>query len=210
MRVVLHRAGISVVPEGDVDLQSISDWLACHAGHAFADRPTLNSSIQLVDLGPHADACREPINITSRHPDPVIRLIGNFAETPFELDGLSYRSVEGFWQGLKFDSDEDRRKIALASGDEARGRGASRGYNATVRYADETIAVGTADHWALMERACRAKFTQHDAARRALCGTGARPLEHRVRRDSRAIPGVVMADLWMRIRRDLLEETVEQ
>ena len=33
-----------------------------------------------------------------------------------------------------------------------------------------------------------------------LLSTGERPLMHRTRRDSRTIPGVVMADIWMRIR----------
>ena len=37
----------------------------------------------------------------------------------------------------------------------------------------------------------------------ALVGTGDRPLMHKTRRDSRTIPGVVMADIWMRIRRTL-------
>jgi predicted NAD-dependent protein-ADP-ribosyltransferase YbiA (DUF1768 family) len=54
-----------------------------------------------------------------------------------------------------------------------------------------------------MTRACRAKFTQHAEAMAALLGTGERPLVHRMRRDSRTIPGAVMAEIWMKLRAEL-------
>jgi len=54
-----------------------------------------------------------------------------------------------------------------------------------------------------MEKACRAKFTQNAEAAAALLATGDRPLTHVVRRDSKTIPGVVMAAIWMRIRKEL-------
>jgi hypothetical protein len=54
-----------------------------------------------------------------------------------------------------------------------------------------------------MERACAAKFEQHAQARRALLATGERPLTHKVRPDSRTIPGVILADIWMRLRERL-------
>jgi predicted NAD-dependent protein-ADP-ribosyltransferase YbiA (DUF1768 family) len=57
-----------------------------------------------------------------------------------------------------------------------------------------------------MRLACRAKFAQNADARAALLDTNERPLTHRVRRDSRTIPGVVMADIWMRIRSELRRE----
>ena len=67
----------------------------------------------------------------------------------------------------------------------------------------QEILVGTWAHWQLMERACRAKFAQNREATDALLSTGDRPLTHVVRRDSRTIPGVIMAAIWMRIRKDL-------
>lgn len=73
-------------------------------------------------------------------------------------------------------------------------------YGSYVVYGDTEIPVGSFRHWQLMKRACRAKFTQNDDARAALLSTGARPLEHKVRHDSRTIPGVMMADIWMAIR----------
>jgi hypothetical protein len=51
-----------------------------------------------------------------------------------------------------------------------------------------------------MERASRAKFEQNEEAAQALVSTGTRPLIHRMRDDSRSIPGVVMAEIWTRIR----------
>jgi hypothetical protein len=54
-----------------------------------------------------------------------------------------------------------------------------------------------------MEQACRAKFSQNEEARAARLATGWRPRDHVVRRDSKAIPGVIMADIWMRIRAEL-------
>ncbi|MBS0243478.1 MAG: hypothetical protein JSS20_14970, partial [Proteobacteria bacterium] len=73
----------------------------------------------------------------------------------------------------------------------------------TITYRGASVPVGTYAHWQLMARACLAKFEQNIDARAALLGTGTRPLEHRVRRDSRTIPGVIMADIWMRIRGQL-------
>ena len=58
-----------------------------------------------------------------------------------------------------------------------------------------------------MTAACWAKFTLHREAHQALLATGDRPLEHRTRRDSRNIPGVIMADIWMKIRRGLVKRT---
>jgi predicted NAD-dependent protein-ADP-ribosyltransferase YbiA (DUF1768 family) len=146
---------------------------------------------------------REPINITSRSPAPL-DLLSNFAATPFDLDGERYASVESFWQGLKFATRRERREIADLSGSAARKAGEKVGYGVTVAYADEEIVVGTWAHWQLMQRATEAKFTQNDGARAALLGTAPRPLTHRTRRDSRAIPGVIMADIWMRLRAKLL------
>jgi hypothetical protein len=35
---------------------------------------------------------------------------------------------------------------------------------------------------------------------------GERPLTHKTRKDSRTIPGAVMADIWMRVRRELAKD----
>ena len=54
-----------------------------------------------------------------------------------------------------------------------------------------------------MAEACGARFTQHTGAREALQSTRSRPLTHRTRRDSKTIPGALMADTWMRLREQI-------
>lgn len=144
-----------------------------------------------------------PLNITYDDAPMPLRLISNLAETAFELDNRFYSSVEGFWQGLKLPEEVDRQRLAELSGHAAKSAGPASKPGDRIVYDRREIVVGTVDHWELMERACRAKFEQDEDARAALLSTGARPLEHKVKVDSRTIPGVIMADIWMRIRADL-------
>ena len=90
--------------------------------------------------------------------------------------------------------------MAKLWGREAKERGSSFEQPTDFVYDGVFIAAGSPEHWALMRAACEAKFTQHDEARIALMATGERWLTHKVRRDSRTIPGAIMADIWMRIR----------
>lgn len=145
----------------------------------------------------------EPINITYDSTPMPLRLISNLAETAFELDGRCYASVEGFWQGIKLAGEEDRLEVAGLAGHAAKNAGPKVEPGDRIVYEGREIVVGTIDHWALMERANLAKFEQDEDARAALLSTGVRPLVHRVKPDSRTIPGIVMADIWMRIRERL-------
>ncbi|MGQ0636045.1 MAG: hypothetical protein ACT4QC_15650 [Planctomycetaceae bacterium] len=203
MKVILKDRQLVFVPEDALETDELAAWKLLHAGHVLAVEHNEGTGASLVDLGDREIACREPINVTSGHADEAIRLIGNFATTPFVLDGQVYQSIEGFWQSLKFDEGRERREVAALDGPAAKRRGADRGYGQHVEYAGQPIAVGTTVHWDLMRRAVRAKFEQNALAREALLSTGDRPLEHRVRHDSRTIPGVIMADIWMRLRAEL-------
>ena len=174
--------------------------------HVFAlVRQPDGQTVRLTDLGPRVHACREPINITSRSPEPFV-LISNFAHSPFELDGQRYASVEGFWQSLKFSEPAKSLEVAALYGQHARAAGFDVPYQDSLQYQGRIVRVGTADHWDLMKAACEAKFAQDSPARAALLLTGSRPLTHRTRKDSRTIPGVVMADIWMRIRARIGQE----
>jgi predicted NAD-dependent protein-ADP-ribosyltransferase YbiA (DUF1768 family) len=146
------------------------------------------------------------LNITYDVTPMPLRLISNLAETSFELDGRWYSSVEGFWQGLKFPDEADRERLAELAGHAARTAGPKSEPGDRVVYQGREIVVGTVDHWELMERANMAKFEQDEEARAALLSTGSRRLVHQVPVDSRTIPGVVMADIWMRIRDELADE----
>jgi predicted NAD-dependent protein-ADP-ribosyltransferase YbiA (DUF1768 family) len=203
MKVRLKPGLIVVTAESAEERESLVQWGRGADEHVFVLKLQDEQTFRLTGLGPRADACREPINVTSRATDPAIQLISNFAHTPFELDGRQYASIEAFWQGLKFPDEERRREIALLHGDPARQAGFEAPESTTIEYRGRNVRTGTADHWQLMSMACWAKFHQHEPAKQALLGTGERPLVHRTRRDSRNIPGVVMADIWMKVRRGL-------
>jgi predicted NAD-dependent protein-ADP-ribosyltransferase YbiA (DUF1768 family) len=181
----------------------LAEWLARHAGQVFRVGEIKGGSAMFQSIGPEAEACRAPINITSQSPPPL-RLISNFAHTPFVLDGAEFASVEGFWQGLKFPDEPDRRRLAALYDSAAKNAGFAAPPVDAFVYGGRSVRVGTFDHWQLMKRACLAKFEQNEAARDALLSTGTRPLVHQVRQDSRTIPGVIMADIWMRIRARML------
>lgn len=201
MKTLLKPDGIVLAPETGEERGALAHWRAAHAGFAFALAEPSGEGAMLAALGPRAEACREPINVTSVSPEPI-RLIANFAPTPFTLDGVTYACVEAFWQSLRFPP-EQRPRIAALGGAAAKQESAGQPYGSHIVYDGQAIPVGAWDHWQLMRRACRAKFAQNDDARAALLGTGERPLIHLVRPDSRTIPGVIMADIWMRLRAPL-------
>ena len=182
--------------------QAICAHLMAVDAHVFQLHCTTDRGFAFTELGPEADACRAPLSIT-RSVEPQFQPISNLARTPFELDGERYASVEGFWQGLKFVEPEQRRQLAKLFGPEAKGRGAAAGQSTTIDYGDESIATGSPEHWQLMRRACEAKFSQDKRARTALMATGQRWITHKVRSDSRTIPGVIMAQIWMDVRAEL-------
>lgn len=177
------------------------------AGKVDASRPNArqdSAAASAEDKSTPAEPINaEPINIAFDATPMPLRLISNLAETSFEFDGRFYSSVEGFWQGLKFPGDADRERLACLAGHTAKSAGPKSEPGDRIVYEGREVVVGTVDHWALMERASRAKFEQDDDARAALVSTGSRPLVHKVPIDSRAIPGVIMADIWMRIRASL-------
>lgn len=206
MKVMLKDALVVLVPETEGETGDLARWKTAHGDHVLLARCDASSDVaalELHDLGPRAEACREPINVVSNNPDPGARLISNLATTPFELHDRRYRSVESFWQGLKFPSEAERLRIADCEGPRALSEGSRQGYGKTISYGGAEIAVGTFEHWRLMEQACAAKFKQNADARMALLATGERPLVHIVKRDSRSIPGVIMAQIWMRLRSQL-------
>jgi predicted NAD-dependent protein-ADP-ribosyltransferase YbiA (DUF1768 family) len=208
MKTLLEPSLLVLLPETDEEAAALAAWKAAHGGFAFATVANPGAGATLSALGPVAEACREPINVTSNSPDPI-RLIANFAPTPFALDGERYACVEAFWQSLRFPIAE-RPRIAVMDGRAAKAASDAQPYGTHVTYGGEAIAVGTFAHWQLMRRACAAKFAQNVDARAALLGTGERPLIHVVRRDSRTIPGVIMAQIWMQLRAQLRRSAIEK
>jgi len=201
MKTLLQDNRLVLVPEGADETAALAAWRAAHDGFVFALTENAGSGATLAALGPRAEACREPINVASFSPEPI-RLIANFAPTPFFLDGMHYACVEAFWQSLRF-PEAERPRIARLAGPVAKEISEKKPYGSHVSYAGKDIPVGAFEHWQLMRRACRAKFEQNEHAREALLATGERPLIHKVPRDSRTIPGVIMAEIWMELRAEL-------
>lgn len=200
MKSTFRNGRMILQPESPDEAQQLTTWKQTATHQVLVLDSNSGTGVSLKQLGNQLDVCREPINVTSRHPDESIQLIANFADTPFILGGFEYQSVESFWQGLKAADPAERSRIAAFPGKRAKADRSIPEYSTTLQYEGATIIVGTWDHWKLMERACTAKFQQHHAARQALIKTGSRPLIHRVRNDSKVIPGVIMAEIWMKIR----------
>jgi predicted NAD-dependent protein-ADP-ribosyltransferase YbiA (DUF1768 family) len=199
MRVIFKPGILVFTAETEDESAQFSAWRETIQGHVFYFYGGSAKGGSLHDLGPREEACREPINIVYDNAGPWLP-ISNLAETPFMIGDKTYASIEGFWQGLKYPSEDERRRVAVLSGREAKFAAPKGPPPETFNFDGRTYVTGGAGHRALMLQACRAKFTQHLTAQEALLSTGERPLTHRVRRDSKTIPGVVMADIWMRIR----------
>jgi hypothetical protein len=142
MRIELKSDVLVLVPDSAAEAAELAAWKARHEGFVFALTDNEGSGASLAALGPREDACREPINVHSGNPDPRIRIIANFAPTPFTLDGARYACVEAFWQSLRFPP-EERPRIAGLDGAAAKRASGERPYGSHVHYAGEAITVGT-------------------------------------------------------------------
>ncbi|MEK7483999.1 MAG: NADAR family protein, partial [Planctomycetota bacterium] len=196
--------------ETEEERTTVTSWVLPKKEEVFLLKSQDAQTFLFQRLGPRLEICQEPINVGSRSTDPRICLISNFARAPFELSGRYYESVEAFWQGLKFPDEDKREEIALLSEYEAKKAGLSAPPSDVFWYENEEIRVGSREHWKLMYLACEAKFSQNEKAKRALLSTGTRPLQHKMRKDSTSIPGVIMADIWMKIRTHLAKQELNK
>lgn len=195
MKVVFEYDRLVVWPESAVERIGFNSWKGeATVFSCMTDDQSYPGATLFV---PDVESA-EPVNVTILSPHPV-RLIANFAPIPFRFDEQDYACVESFWQSLRFPL-EDRSRIAAMDGSAAKRESERQPYPLQVAYAGRMITVGTYEHWQLMHRACLAKFQQNENARLALLGTGNRRLVHRIEPDSRTIPGVIMADIWMTLR----------
>ena len=146
------------------------------------------------------------LNVGYGLPDWRSKLLSNFAPTPFEFWGIRFASVEGFWQGLKFDegSPEQKRVFGLAAY-EAKKAGKRAPRRDTLTWRGRTYRIGSPEHHALLKEALRAKFAQNPEARRALLATRGMELVHELPhgRDSKTIPGRRFCALLADIREEL-------
>jgi len=106
MRIQFKPRVLQLIPESEAEASELATWKARHDGFVFALAADGDNGARLTGLGPRPQACREPINVYSANRDPRIRIIANFAPTPFTLDGMHYACVEAFWQSLRFPPEE--------------------------------------------------------------------------------------------------------
>lgn len=155
-------------------------------------------------LIPHDE---KPLNVASGAAEPIGKLLSNFAERPFVLDGRRYRSVEAFYQGLKWTDEDKRASIAQLFGKEAKfsARGAPKA--ADFEYDGCSYRFGSAEHHQLLKRAIRASIVQHPAIRDHLIETHPRPIEHKTGRPENpnsSFPGSAFTRILMELRTEFL------
>lgn len=155
------------------------------------------------------------INVSSGSADKVARKLSNFSKDRFVIDGMEMASVEGFVQGIKFPElpeEDSRREIAFRlAGFEAKRVGneaAEFGYE-FVWWKGKAIKYGSAEHYALNERAIRAKFEQNPEAMEALLSTKGKKIIHELGGEeskTTCLPKAVFCDILTRMREERLKE----
>ncbi len=152
------------------------------------------------------------LNVFSKSSEPLARALSNFAHTPFELDGVQYASVEAFYQSLKFEDPHKRAEIALLWGNYAKAAAKRAEPAKQTTYMGTTISLGSAEHYALLERAIRAKLEQNPVIMRVFLESKSRPIIHETGRTTKSqadispFPSHEFTHLLTKIREDLKAE----
>lgn len=171
------------------------------------------------------DEFAEPLNISARSEDRDLRMLSNFHESPFTLDGVEYQSVEGFIQSLKFWQEEDQERVAGKAGFAAKKGGhkvreyIKEGFRAeegeepvgyVTNYQGIAIPFRSPEHYDLIARAIRAKFDRDYDCRKALLKTKRSRLTHDLghpESPTTSLPAEVFTTILMQIRQEYqLEE----
>ena len=131
-------------------------------------------------------------------------LLCNAAPTPFVLNGESFHSIDSFYEALKIpEGTPERAACAMSPLHEAQ-RIARRYHSKEFAYQQARIAVGSADHEALLATAITAKVDQHLEVQSALRGTGSARLVFPLTFSSepgalaRTTPLTLMIERWKR------------
>jgi phosphoserine phosphatase/predicted NAD-dependent protein-ADP-ribosyltransferase YbiA (DUF1768 family) len=158
-------------------------------------------------------------------------ILSNFAATPFELDGVRYAGVEGFWQMMKYPEGPADPRAKLGSWPHTRAQVAQmvafkakragklagkilkpRGIR-FVTYRGKRLDYKGADapaHLALIRRAMEAKVAQNPRVRRVLLSTGTLTLKPDHRQSPKRTPAYEYHVIWMQIRARLRAEEAQR
>lgn len=166
---------------------------------------------------PKQETEKNIVNIGLKGESETEHQLSNFAQTPFDLDGIHYESVEGFWQSIKFpEGSADRVRTAGLIGGEAKKTGKRTGGINTIEYQGQTVVVGSPEHHELMKRAIRAKLEQNPNVLKLLLNTGDEQITHvlktpdgKILPDSKTIPGVIFSKILMDLREEFRQQKKE-
>ena len=118
-----------------------------------------------------------PLNVWSKSTEEIGRLMSNFAETPFTLDGVEYGSVEAFCACLLIADSARRERVRRMYGVRAKHE-IPKLKPEWIVYGDGRVRVGSAEHYGLIQQAIRAKLRSHPQIARAFVATRPRPIQH--------------------------------
>jgi predicted NAD-dependent protein-ADP-ribosyltransferase YbiA (DUF1768 family) len=166
---------------------------------------------QVVDATPEKalPRHRRPLNVASHAAEEIGRQLSNFAARRFTLEGRSYASIEGWYQGLKWPEAVKRAEIAKLSGSRAKNAGDGAPKSATFVYEGQTCVFGSVEHHALIKRAIRASLAQNPEVKAAFVETHPRPIAHQLGRPERpgtSLPGTKFARILEEIRDEFIAE----
>lgn len=151
------------------------------------------------------------MNIGSNGKWPA-NVLSNFAVTPFTIDGVECASAEGFIQALKFPKIDMQVHVCTLVGRKAKFKGKKANKRIKreqkVWWQGQEFAYRSDEHFALIEKGLRAKYTQSDRARRALLATRDSTLTHNTGHKESphtSLPALKFIAILYKIRKELQE-----
>ena len=147
----------------------------------------------------------QPLNVYSRDPEELGRLLSNFAVTPFVLDGKAYASIEGFYAAIKYwENPKEQKRVARLSGSEAK-NASKKCIPDVIVYGGKSMLRGSPEHHDLIKAAIRAKLQYHPDIAERFRRSKPRPITHETGVQDK--PGATFpATVFVRILTELRDE----
>jgi hypothetical protein len=148
------------------------------------------------------------LNVASNSTEVTGRKLSNFSERRFVLHGKQYRSVEGWYQGLKWPEKRKRAEIAKLAGPFAKRAGKGAPKLDHFIYKGKEYKFGSPGHHGLVKAAVRASLEQDPEIAKAFRLTYPRPIEHDTGRPEdpgTSLPNSKFAQILEEIRQELIQ-----
>ncbi len=200
----------------DIDCRSLLDTptpetvrtrkIAGEAGAGILWSSNRSESLALSAGGALAWESSEPRPVDPGYEWVGFNLLCNAAPTPFVLNGEDFHSVDSFHEALKIPEGTPERAACAVSPLHEAQRIARRYHAKEFAYRQARIAVGSAEHEAVLATSIVAKVDQHSEVQAALRATGSARLTFPLTFSSepgalaRATPLTLMIERWKRFR----------